>query len=159
MTLEPCLLDQEEASAWFAAHPHPNVLEPMAHADEKVYLGLRDGDRLVASATLQKRGAGFVQVGGIYVDDVQRRNGTGRKLIMEVAREARRMGGKRLVLGAYRREPDVSPFYRAVGFRSWIPFIPGTESRHIGGFTARLLARVFRVEAGPDAIRVMVRKA
>lgn len=141
---------------FFEAHPHANVLEPMSHPERKRFLGLFDGQELVGSATLEKRAAGAVQVGGIYVVESLRGTGAGRILLEGVKREARAWGGRWLVLGAYRREPDVAPFYRAVGFRTLVPYIPGAASPHVAGLAARALARLFRVEAGPDSIRVMV---
>ena len=141
---------------FFEAHPHPNVLEPMSHPDRKRFLGLLDGDRLVGGATLEKRALGAVQVGGIYVLECLRGTGAGRALLDGAKAEARAWGGRWLVLGAYRRAPDVSPFYRAVGFRTLVPYIPGAASPQVLGAVARGLARLFRVEAGPDAIRVMV---
>lgn len=146
----------QEAAPFFDAHPHPNVLEPMSHPERKRFLGLFDGDRQVGSATLEKRALGAVQVGGIFVVDNLRGTGAGRVLLEGVRDAARDWGGRWLVLGSYRRQPDVAPFYRAVGFRTLVPYIPGAASPHVAGALARGLARLFRVEAGPDSIRVMV---
>ena len=153
-------LSVADAAVWFSAHPHPNVLEPMAHAERKRYVGLRDaGGDLVASATLQKRALGCCQVGGIFVVERRRGAGIGRILMAAVRAEARAWGCRWLALGSYRRAPDVSPFYRAVGFWSLVPYIPGAASRAPAGAVARTLAWLFRVEAGPHAIRLMVAKA
>lgn len=154
--MEVRLVDAEAIRPFFEAHPHPNVLEPMSHPERKRFLGLFDGKRLVGSATLEKRALGAVQVGGIYVMEELRGTGAGRVLMDGLQSEARAWGGRWLVLGAYRRAPDVSPFYRAVGFRTLLPYIPGASSPRVAGALARVLARAARVEAGPDSIRVMV---
>lgn len=128
----------------------------MSHPERKRFLGLFQGTQQVGSATLEKRALGAVQVGGIYVVEQLRGTGAGRVLLNGVREVARDWGGRWLVLGSYRRAPDVAPFYRSVGFRTLVPYIPGAASPHVAGMTARLLARLFRVEAGPDSIRVMV---
>ena len=152
------VVDVEEVHAFFVEHPHPNVLEPLAHAEKKRFVALFDGDAVVATATLEKRPLGFVQLGGMLVHPDRRGAGVGRPLMDAVRQEAKAMGGRRIVCGVYRRNPDVSPYYQAMGFRTLIPYIPGAASRFPMGVAARLLARMFRVEAGPDPIRVMTRR-
>lgn len=144
-----------DVRAFFEAHPHPNVLEPLAHPERKRFIAIRDGGEIVATATLEKRPLGFVQLGGMLVHPDRRGEGLGRPLMDAVRREAKTMGGRRIVCGVYRRDPDVSSYYRAMGFRTLVPWIPGAASRWPAGATARLLARLFRVAAGPDAIRIM----
>lgn len=146
-----------EASVWFETHCHPNVLEPMAHAERKRYLALRDHGAIVATATLERKPLGIDQVGGIFVLPELRGTGLGRALMDAVVADSRDAGGRLLVLGAYRREPDVSPFYRACGFRTLAPFIPGAATPVLG-LGSRLLARLVGAEAGPDSIRLMVRR-
>jgi GNAT superfamily N-acetyltransferase len=152
-------VDHEAIRPFFETNPHPNVHLPLEHAQKKRFVALYDGDKIIGAATMQNRGLGVVQVGGIYVAQSLRGKGRGQFLLNGVKREARADGGRWLVLGAYRREPDVSPFYRRVGFRAVVPYIPGAKSPFPGGLLARGLAKVARVEAGPDSIRLMACKA
>lgn len=148
----------QDVRAFFMAHTHPNVLEPLAHEDRKRFIVLHERDAIVATATLEKRAFGFVQLGGMLIHPAHRGIGLGRSLMEAVQAEARELGARRIVCGVYHRDPDVSPYYRAMGFRTWVPWIPGLTSRWPGGSLARLLATLFRVEPGPDAIRVMTRR-
>ncbi len=152
------VVDVDEVHAFFVAHPHPNVLEPLANPESKRFVALYDGDDVVATATLEPRALGFVQLGGVMVHPERRGEGLGRPLMDAVCEEARVMGGRRIVCGVYRRDPDVTPYYRAMGFRTILPYIPGARSRAPLGGLARALAKLFRVEAGPDPIRVMARR-
>lgn len=147
-----------EVRAFFEAHPHPNVLEPLHHPEKKRYIAVFEGAHVVATASLERRALGIDQLGGVLVDPNRRGAGIGRTLMEAIVKEAKSSGARLIACGIYRRDPDVSPYYRAMGFHVMFPYVPGAASRWPFGATARLLARMFRVEAGPDAIRIMVRR-
>jgi GNAT superfamily N-acetyltransferase len=151
-------VDMEEVRAFFEAHPHPNVLEPLLYSDKKRYIAVYDGDAVVATATLERNLLAIDQLGGMLVDPDRRGAGVGRILMDAVVAEARCERAQLIACGVYRRDPDVSPFYRAMGFNVLAPFIPGVDSPWPFGAAARLLAKMFHVEAGPDAIRIMARR-
>lgn len=147
--------DAEGVRAFYEAHVHPNVLEPLLAAPGKRFIVLMDAGQIVAAASLQKRPFGLEQVGGVLVLPERRGQGLSRALIPPAFDEARRAGSRWVVGGVYRREPDVAPVYRALGFRTWIPYIPGGASWGPLGWLARTAARLVRTPAGPHAIRIM----
>ncbi len=141
--------------AFYAAHVHPNVLHPLLEAKGKRFVALLENGVVVAAASLQKRPFGFEQVGGVMVAPALRGSGLAWKLLPAAMAEARRAGSRWMVGGVYRRAPDASPFYRALGFRTWIPWIPGASSPWPFGWLARAMAALVRTPAGPDSIRIM----
>lgn len=149
------VLTRDEVRPFYEAHVHPNVLEPLLQAKNKRYVVLLEGDAIVAAVSLQRRALGLEQVGGLLIVPERRGEGLTWELLPAAFAEAARMGSRYLVGGVYRRQPDVSPIYRKLGFRTWIPYIPGRASWGPLGLLARGMAKLFRVEAGPDAIRIM----
>jgi len=147
--------DADGVRAFYQAHVHPNVLEPLLAAPGKRYVVLVEAGAVVAAVSLQRRALRVEQVGGILVAPHRRGEGLTRLLLPAAFAEARAQGSRFLVGGVYRRAPDVSRLYRALGFRTVVPYIPGAASWGPLGWLARSLARCFRVEAGPDAIRIM----
>lgn len=147
--------DADGVRAFYEAHVHPNVLEPLLEAKGKRFVCLLDDGQVVAAASLQRRPFGIEQVGGVLVVPERRGEGLTWVLLPAAMDEARRAGSRWVLGGVYRRDPDVSPFYRALGFRTWIPYIPGGASWGPLGWMARMAARIVRTPAGPHAIRIM----
>jgi GNAT superfamily N-acetyltransferase len=89
----------------------------------------RDG-RPVGCGGLQRLDAEIGEVRRIFLDETERRRGTGRRLLSELEGHARRFGYKRVRLTTGDGQPEALRMFQSSGYEAIAPFTGGVFTRH-----------------------------
>jgi GNAT superfamily N-acetyltransferase len=89
----------------------------------------RDG-RAIGCGGLQRLDAETGEVRRIFLDQTERGRGTGRRLLVELERHARRLGYKRVRLTTGDGQPEALGMFQVAGYQEIPPFTDGVFTRH-----------------------------
>jgi GNAT superfamily N-acetyltransferase len=93
-----------------------------------VFLVVRDGDRAVACGGIARFDDARAELKRMYVLPELRGRGLGRRLLVELEAEARRLGYRGVVLETGDRQPEAVALYESSGYER-IPCYPPYDSR------------------------------
>ena len=104
----------------------PSDLEPPVGIWLVAY---RDG-QAIGCGGLQRLDAETGEVRRIFLDQTERGRGTGRRLLVELEKHARRHGYKRVRLTTGDGQPEALRMFQSAGYKEIPPFTDGVFTRH-----------------------------
>jgi GNAT superfamily N-acetyltransferase len=112
----------------------PASSQPVKPSDLAPPIGIwlvayRDG-RAIGCGGLQRFDAETGEVRRIFLDQTERGRGTGRRLLVELERHARRLGYKRVRLTTGDGQPEALGMFQSAGYEEIPPFSDGVFTRH-----------------------------
>ncbi len=132
------VLEEEDRRALH--HPFQNVIAPGGH----IYMAVAGEDAVGCCALIAADEPGVYELAKMAVSEHLRGQGIGRKLIVYVIEQARRLGARRLTLGSNKILANAVHLYESVGFQH----LPA-ERVHPSPYARADVHMEMRLTAGP----------